>query len=79
MARSALRSTPACHPAARLHGTGTALRKHDWRFGRSTAEVRVLEPVETTGLTARGRPALKEQVGDHRGGPVRELAKLLER
>ena len=34
-----------------LPGTGTALRKHDWRFGRSTRHVRVLEPVETAGLT----------------------------
>ena len=23
-----------------VHGTSTALRKHDWRFGRSTAVVR---------------------------------------
>ena len=35
-----------------LHGTGNALPKHDWRFGRSTAVVEVLEPVETAGLTA---------------------------
>jgi 1-acyl-sn-glycerol-3-phosphate acyltransferase len=45
-----------------VHGTSTALPKHDWRFGRSTAVVRVLEPVETTGLTPADVPALKERV-----------------
>jgi len=45
-----------------VHGTSTALRKHDWRFARSTAVVRVLEPVETTGLTPDDVPALKERV-----------------
>lgn len=32
-------------------GTRSALIKHDWRFGFSDAEVRVLEPVPTDGLT----------------------------
>jgi 1-acyl-sn-glycerol-3-phosphate acyltransferase len=45
-----------------LHGTGNALPKHDWRFGRSTAVVEVLPPVETSGLTASDVPALKERV-----------------
>lgn len=45
-----------------VHGTSTALRKHDWRFGRSTAVVRVLEPIETTGLTHADVPALKDRV-----------------
>jgi 1-acyl-sn-glycerol-3-phosphate acyltransferase len=45
-----------------VHGTASALRKHDWRFGRSHAAVRVLEPVETTGLTPDDIPALKERV-----------------
>jgi 1-acyl-sn-glycerol-3-phosphate acyltransferase len=40
------------------------LRKHDWRFGRSRAEVRVLPPVETTGLTLKDVPALRERVRD---------------
>lgn len=34
-----------------VHGTAPAMRKHDWRQGRSTAEVRVLEPISTEGLT----------------------------
>jgi 1-acyl-sn-glycerol-3-phosphate acyltransferase len=45
-----------------VSGTGTALRKHDWRFGRSVAEVRVLEPVETAGLILRDVPELKARV-----------------
>jgi 1-acyl-sn-glycerol-3-phosphate acyltransferase len=45
-----------------LHGTRTALRKHDWRIGRSTAIVEVLAPVETAGLTPDDLPALKQQV-----------------
>jgi 1-acyl-sn-glycerol-3-phosphate acyltransferase len=45
-----------------VHGTSTALRKHDWRFGPSTAVVHVLEPIETTGLTPADVPALKERV-----------------
>ena len=45
-----------------LHGTGNALPKHDWRFGRSTAVVEVLEPVETAGLTPADVPALKQRV-----------------
>jgi 1-acyl-sn-glycerol-3-phosphate acyltransferase len=43
-------------------GTGTALPKHGWRFGRSVAEVRVLEPIETAGLTVKDVPALRERV-----------------
>jgi 1-acyl-sn-glycerol-3-phosphate acyltransferase len=45
-----------------LSGTRTALPKHDWRFGRSVAEVRVLEPVETAGLTTADVPELKARV-----------------
>jgi 1-acyl-sn-glycerol-3-phosphate acyltransferase len=47
-----------------VSGTGTALPKHGWRFGRSAAEVRVLEPVEIKGLTLDDVPALKKQVRD---------------
>lgn len=45
-----------------LSGTATALRKHDWRIGRSTAVVEVLQPVATAGLTTGDVPALKERV-----------------
>ena len=45
-----------------VSGTATALRKHDWRFGQSDAEVRVLEPVETAGLSLSDIPELKARV-----------------
>jgi 1-acyl-sn-glycerol-3-phosphate acyltransferase len=45
-----------------VSGTGTALPKHGWRFGRSKAEVRVLEPIETAGLTVNDVPRLRERV-----------------
>lgn len=45
-----------------VHGTRTALRKHDWRLGDSRAEVRVLAPVSTDGLTEADVPALRERV-----------------
>ncbi len=44
-----------------VHGTSTALRPHDWRQGRSNAEVRVLEPISTDGLTLDDLPELKER------------------
>ena len=47
-----------------VHGTKTALRKHDWRYGRARAEVRILEPVSTEGLTKRDVPALRDRVRD---------------
>ena len=58
-----------------VHGTSTALPKHDWRFGRSTAVVHVLEPVETTGLTPADVPALKERVREM----IVEMREELER
>ncbi|HVQ47763.1 MAG TPA: lysophospholipid acyltransferase family protein [Gemmatimonadales bacterium] len=47
-----------------LSGTGTALPKHGWRFGQSAAHLRVLEPVDTAGLTLADVPALKARVRD---------------
>jgi 1-acyl-sn-glycerol-3-phosphate acyltransferase len=47
-----------------VHGTSSALAKHDWRFGRSTAVVHVLEPIETTGLTPADLQPLKARVRD---------------
>ncbi len=47
-----------------LSGTGTALPKHGWRFGRSAAHLRVLEPVETAGLTLADVPSLKARIRD---------------
>ncbi len=59
-----------------LHGTGTALRKHDWRLGKSEAEVRVLQPIETRGMTLEDVPRLKDRVRDLIAG---ELATMRER
>ena len=47
-----------------VHGAKSALPKHDWRFGQARAEVRILEPVSTEGLTKRDVPALRERVRD---------------
>lgn len=43
-------------------GTRTALRKGSLVLGRARAELRVLEPVATTGLTLADVPALRERV-----------------
>jgi 1-acyl-sn-glycerol-3-phosphate acyltransferase len=45
-----------------VSGTGPALPKHDWRFNRSAATVRVLAPVETAGLTVEEVSELREKV-----------------
>jgi 1-acyl-sn-glycerol-3-phosphate acyltransferase len=42
-------------------GTRDALVKHDWRFGHSRAEVRVLEPIPTAGLTKHDVPELRDR------------------
>ena len=42
-------------------GTRDALIKHDWRFGSSHAEVRVLAPLSTEGLDRRDAAELREQ------------------
>jgi 1-acyl-sn-glycerol-3-phosphate acyltransferase len=43
-------------------GTRTALRKHDWRFGESRAEARMLAPIPTSGLTSKDYPRLRDEV-----------------
>jgi 1-acyl-sn-glycerol-3-phosphate acyltransferase len=55
-------------------GTRSALPKHDWRFNRSSAVVRVLEPVDTTGLTPDDAPALRDRVRQVIEQARRELA-----
>ena len=56
-----------------VHGTTTALRKHDWRLGRSDAEVRVLEPISTEGLTKGDVAALRERVRDRIAAELAEM------
>ena len=43
-------------------GTGTALPKKGWKMGRATAEVRVLEPVPTEGLSGDDVASLRNRV-----------------
>jgi 1-acyl-sn-glycerol-3-phosphate acyltransferase len=57
-----------------LHGTRSALRKHDWRFGRSRAEVMVLEPVPTEGLGLDDVGELRDLVRDRISRAVAEIA-----
>lgn len=45
-----------------IHGTRDCLRKNDWRQRRAVAEVRVLEPVPTDGLTLDDLPELRDRV-----------------
>mgnify|MGYP001813104636 CR=1 FL=1 len=42
-------------------GTRDALIKHEWRFGRSRAEVLVLAPIETDGLTKHDVTELRDR------------------
>lgn len=56
-----------------IHGTRSALRKSDWRMGDAKAEVRVLEIIETTGMTLNDVPALRERVRD---AMIAEIAKM---
>ena len=56
-----------------VHGTRSALRKSDWRMGDAKAEVRVLEIIETTGMTLDDVPALRERVRD---AMIAEIAKM---
>jgi len=43
-------------------GTRDALRKHDWRLGYAKAEVRVLPPVDTEGMTVADLDTLRSKV-----------------
>jgi 1-acyl-sn-glycerol-3-phosphate acyltransferase len=45
-----------------VYGTRDALRKNDWRLGHARAEVRVLPPVSTTGMTVDDLDALRSTV-----------------
>jgi 1-acyl-sn-glycerol-3-phosphate acyltransferase len=59
-------------------GTRAAITKGSWMIGRATAIARVLEPIETTGLTLADVPALRERVrgiiAEARATLLRELA-----
>jgi 1-acyl-sn-glycerol-3-phosphate acyltransferase len=57
-----------------VHGSRPALRKHDWRFGVSNADVYVLDPIETTGLTRADVPALRDRVRGLIAGKLAEIS-----
>lgn len=56
-----------------LVGTRDALAKHDWRFGRADAHVRVLPPVDVTGYTLKTVDDLKNKVRDMIDSARREM------
>jgi len=56
-----------------VHGTRTALRKHDWRLGRAHARVRVLEPIETSGMTLDDVGRLRDLTRDRIVDAVTDL------
>lgn len=45
-----------------VHGTRTALMKHDWRMGDADATVRVLAPVPVDGMSEADIPVLREKI-----------------
>ncbi|HET9983773.1 MAG TPA: lysophospholipid acyltransferase family protein [Longimicrobiales bacterium] len=75
--RVAIETGTAILPIA-VAGTRTALASGSFRLGRARAEVRVLPPVDTTGLTSADIPALRErvrrQIAEAREEMGRELA-----
>lgn len=62
-----------------VQGTRTALPKHGWRFGRADAQVRVLEPIETAGLTTRDVQELKQRVRDRIAEAREDMRREVER
>ena len=45
-----------------VNGTREAMQAGDWRWNVTNAEVRVLEPIETTGMTKADVPELRERI-----------------
>ena len=56
-----------------VHGAATALRTHSWRFGRATAQVQVLEPISTIGLTLDDIAQLRDDTRDRIGAAVQGM------
>ena len=59
-------------------GTRDAMAKHSMRFNRAEAVARVLEPVETTGLTEADVPALRDRVREQMAAAREDLKQRLE-
>ena len=63
-----------------VSGCHSALRPKDWRLGYSTAEVRVLAPIEVAGLTSKDVYMLRDQTRDAIAAEIEVLrAELAER
>jgi 1-acyl-sn-glycerol-3-phosphate acyltransferase len=56
-----------------VNGAYTALVKGDWRFGVSDAEVRVLDPIDTTGMTLDDVDRLKQMAHDAISAALAEM------
>jgi 1-acyl-sn-glycerol-3-phosphate acyltransferase len=56
-----------------VSGTFGALRPKDWRFGYSTAEVRVLEPIDVTGLSHKDIYAVRDKARSAIAAAIKEL------
>lgn len=71
-ARIAIQSGAPIIPIALL-GTRDALVKSDWRFGRSHAEARILEPISTDGLSKRDAGELTDRLRTIIGDALAEM------
>lgn len=60
------------------HGTAPALRKHDWRQGRSNAELRVLDPISTEGMTLDDVDRLANMVRECIRAELRSMGRDLD-
>jgi 1-acyl-sn-glycerol-3-phosphate acyltransferase len=60
-----------------IAGTAGAMPKRSFLFNRAVAEIRVLEPVETAGLTARDIPELRDRVRERIAATVATLRREL--
>jgi 1-acyl-sn-glycerol-3-phosphate acyltransferase len=56
-----------------VHGAYTGLVSGDWRFGVTDAEVRVLEPIETAGLTMNDLTDLKHRAHAAIAGALEDM------
>ena len=57
-----------------VHGTRNALRSGDWRFGVVDAEARVLEPIDTEGMTLDDLPVLRDKVRQRIADELAEMS-----
>jgi 1-acyl-sn-glycerol-3-phosphate acyltransferase len=70
--RLAIENQVAVLPLA-VHGAYTGLVSGDWRFGVTDAEVRVLEPIETAGLTMNDLTDLKHRAHAAIAGALEDM------